>query len=164
MMERLLLILGAGFVLIVLAYGVFMQVDESSLSLEELNQIHPEESWFQETVLENPRPVLVEFGATWCGPCKQLNVVLKDLEVQYGDRLAIVKIDIDENPALAQQYQIDGIPVLMVFQDGKVMAAEAGLIRYESVEQLILPYLQTPGEKPASESAPPAASESANAA
>ena len=115
-------------------------------------------------MLENPRPVLVEFGATWCGPCKQLGVVLKDLEVQYGDRLAIVKIDIDENPALAQQYQIDGIPVLMVFQNGKVMAAEAGLIRYESVEQLILPYLQKPGEKPASDSAPPPAAEKAHAA
>ncbi|SFJ38156.1 thioredoxin family protein [Planctomicrobium piriforme] len=141
-MERLLLLIGAVLILVMLAYSSLMQHNEPGYDLAKLSEVRPSEAWFQKTVLDNPKPVLVEFGAAWCGPCKQLAVVLRDIEKNYGEKIDVVKIDIDEKPDLADLYGIDAVPVLMVFQDGKVVEAERGLIRFESVEQLIQPYLE----------------------
>lgn len=74
---------------------------------------------FEKTVLQADRPVLVDFWATWCGYCRRLSPVIDRLADSVGDRLAVVKVDIDEHEALAEKYGVDTIPTLMLFVGGK---------------------------------------------
>ncbi|ESQ30448.1 hypothetical protein EUTSA_v10012400mg [Eutrema salsugineum] len=77
------------------------------------------ESEFSSTVLESDRPVLVEFVATWCGPCKLIYPAMESLSQEYGDRLTIVKIDHDANPKLIADFKVYGLPHFILFKDGK---------------------------------------------
>ncbi|VVB00665.1 unnamed protein product [Arabis nemorensis] len=77
------------------------------------------ESEFSSTVLESDRPVLVEFVATWCGPCKLIYPAMESLAQEYGDKLTIVKIDHDANPKLIADYKVYGLPHFILFKDGK---------------------------------------------
>ena len=74
---------------------------------------------FSEDVLASSKPVLVDFWATWCGPCKMVAPVLEEIAAEHGDKLTVAKVDIDQNPATARDYQVMSIPTLLVFQDGK---------------------------------------------
>ncbi|CAN8288384.1 unnamed protein product [Cochlearia groenlandica] len=77
------------------------------------------ESEFSSTVLESDRPVLVEFVATWCGPCKLIYPAMESLSQEYSDRLTIVKIDHDANPKLIAEFKVYGLPHFILFKDGK---------------------------------------------
>ncbi|WJX21592.1 hypothetical protein P8452_11001 [Trifolium repens] len=77
------------------------------------------ESQFKETVLKSERPVLVEFVATWCGPCRLITPAMESLAQEYADRLTVVKIDHDANPQLIQEYKVYGLPHLILFKDGQ---------------------------------------------
>ncbi|EOX99087.1 hypothetical protein QUC31_014812 [Theobroma cacao] len=77
------------------------------------------ESEFQSTVLESKRPVLVEFVATWCGPCRLISPAMESIAQEYGDRLVVVKIDHDANPKLIEEYKVYGLPSLILFKDGQ---------------------------------------------
>ena len=81
---------------------------------------------FEKVVLQSAVPVLVDFYATWCGPCKMLTPVLEDLAKSYEGRAAIVKVDVDESQDLATQYGISAVPALLVFQNGQVMNQTVG--------------------------------------
>ncbi|KAE8702408.1 Thioredoxin X [Hibiscus syriacus] len=81
-----------------------------------------EESEFQSTVLESSRPVLVEFVATWCGPCRLISPAMESIAQEYGDRLEVVKIDHDANPHLIEKYKVYGLPTLILFKDGHEVA------------------------------------------
>jgi thioredoxin 1 len=70
--------------------------------------------------------VLVDFWAEWCGPCKMVAPVLEEIAVQHADRITVAKLNIDENPQVAQQYQIMSIPTMSVFQDGKIVKSIVG--------------------------------------
>ncbi|HYH31380.1 MAG TPA: thioredoxin [Pseudonocardia sp.] len=74
---------------------------------------------FTEDVLTSEKPVLVDFWATWCGPCKMVAPVLEEIAAEHGDKLTVAKLDIDQNPATARDYQVMSIPTLLVFQGGK---------------------------------------------
>ncbi|MDR2016434.1 MAG: thioredoxin TrxA [Burkholderiales bacterium] len=83
---------------------------------------------FEQDVLKAPHPVLVDFWAKWCGPCKMMAPVLESLAEEYAGRLEIVTVDVDENPATAQRCGIRAMPTLMVFQDGEVKGQKLGAL------------------------------------
>lgn len=81
---------------------------------------------FEADVLKSGRPVLVDFWAEWCGPCKQIGPALEEIANEMGDRVTVAKLNIDENPMTPGRYGVRGIPTLMVFKDGKVASTKVG--------------------------------------
>ncbi len=81
---------------------------------------------FDADVLKSGRPVLVDFWAEWCGPCKQIGPALEEIANEMGERVTVAKLNIDENPMTPGKYGVRGIPTLMVFNDGKVAASTVG--------------------------------------
>jgi thioredoxin 1 len=81
---------------------------------------------FQADVLQNNKPVLVDFWAEWCGPCRQVAPILDQIAAEYAGKIEIVKVNVDEEPALAQQYGIISIPALQVFQGGQLVKQMVG--------------------------------------
>jgi thioredoxin 1 len=94
---------------------------------------------FEIDVLKSEGPVLVDFWAEWCGPCKQIAPALEDLSNDMGDRIRVVKVNIDENPMTPSKYGVRGIPTMMMFKGGEVSAMKVGALPksklYEWVEQ-----------------------------
>jgi len=83
---------------------------------------------FEDEVLKTDSPVLVDFWAEWCGPCKMIAPILNEIADEYGDKVKIAKLNIDENPATPPKYGIRGIPTLMLFKDGNVEATKVGAV------------------------------------
>lgn len=83
---------------------------------------------FEQEVLQSDKPVLVDYWAEWCGPCKAMAPVLEEIAETYGDRLRVAKLNIDDNPETPPKYGIRGIPTLMLFKDGNVEATKVGAL------------------------------------
>ena len=81
---------------------------------------------FESDVLKATGPVLVDFWAEWCGPCKQIAPALEDLATEFGEKVTVAKLNIDENPKIPGQFGVRGIPTLMLFKDGKVVSNRMG--------------------------------------
>jgi thioredoxin 1 len=81
---------------------------------------------FTEVVLNSENPVLVDFWAEWCGPCRMVGPILDEIGAEYADKITIVKVNVDEEPHLAAEYQITGIPAMKVFQNGKIVKEMVG--------------------------------------
>jgi len=88
--------------------------------------VHTSDATFEQDVLQSDRPVLLDFWAEWCGPCKMIAPLLDDVSSEYGDRLKVAKINIDENPNTPPKFGIRSIPTLMLFRDGAVQAQKMG--------------------------------------
>ncbi|MEL0081756.1 MAG: thioredoxin TrxA [Gammaproteobacteria bacterium] len=89
---------------------------------------HVSDDTFEADVLAAAKPVLVDYWAEWCGPCKMIAPVLEEICAEYGDKIDVVKLNIDENPQTPPKYGIRGIPTLMIFKDGKVEATKVGAV------------------------------------
>ena len=88
-------------------------------------------------LINQKNPVLVDFKADWCGPCKTMIPILKEVKQQLKDSVAIIKIDVDKNPALAGKYQIRGVPTLMIFKEGKEVWKQSGVVQPNQLIEII---------------------------
>lgn len=99
--------------------------------------VHVNDKNFKEEVLKAELPVLVDFFAEWCGPCKKVAPVLEDISQEYSGKIKVVKVDVDETGSTAAHYGIMSVPTLMLFKDGKVVSQSAGaLSKYELKNKL----------------------------
>jgi thioredoxin 1 len=89
-------------------------------------------------IMQSDKPVLVDFFATWCGPCQMLAPILKDVKTNLGERISIIKIDVDKNQAVAAQYQVRGVPTMILFQNGKQLWRQSGVISKEEIIKIIV--------------------------
>lgn len=87
-----------------------------------------------DTIINDTKPVIVDFHALWCGPCKAQSPILKEVAAELGDRVRVIKIDVDQNQQLAGRYQIQSVPTLMVFKSGQLVWRHSGVV---SKSQLI---------------------------
>ena len=89
-------------------------------------------------IINSENPVLVDFFATWCGPCQMLSPVLKLVKDNLGERITIIKIDVDKNQELASQYQDRSVPTMMLFKEGKQLWRQSGVLSKEEIIRIIL--------------------------
>ena len=91
-------------------------------------------------IINSEKPVLVDFSAEWCGPCKMMKPILDELKKKVGDTTTILKIDVDKSPAAASAYNIQGVPSLILFKKGTIVWWHSGVVRANQLEQIIHQY------------------------
>ncbi|GAB5472012.1 MAG: thioredoxin [Maribacter sp.] len=92
-------------------------------------------------IIKTDTPVLVDFFADWCGPCKMLAPILKEVKDELGAAVKIVKIDVDKNQSLAQNYQVRGVPTMLLFKNGKLAWRQSGVVQKNDIISVIKAYL-----------------------
>jgi len=88
-------------------------------------------------IINRDNPVLIDFFAEWCGPCKMMSPVLKDVKDALGDAVSIIKIDVDKNQSLASKHQVRGVPTLMLFKKGKQVWRQSGVLQKDQIINII---------------------------
>ena len=99
--------------------------------------VHTSDSSFEIDVLQSDKPVLLDFWAEWCGPCKMIAPLLDEAADAYADRLSVIKMNIDENPNTPQKFGIRSIPTLMLFKDGSVHAQKLGAMSKSQLDEFL---------------------------
>ena len=130
------------FFIILIVYGIKMGVADAA---DHLNQKGKEQAMeitltktnFETEVLKSDKPVLVDFWAPWCGPCRMLAPILAEIAEEKGDTIKVGKVNVDEEPELAAQYGITGIPAILLFKNGKVAATSVGFRPKPEIEAFL---------------------------
>jgi len=105
--------------------------------MEESSVKHITDASFEDDVLKAEAPVLVDFWAPWCGPCKMVAPVLDELARDYDGKVEVVKLNVDENPATAQQYGVRGIPTLILFEGGRIAEQIVGAVSRDRLDVML---------------------------
>lgn len=108
--------------------------------------IHVNDSTFQSAVLESKLPVLVDFWAPWCGPCRMVAPILDRIAEEYSGRLIVAKVNTDENGAWATHFGVQGIPTMLLVANGEVVHQEIGAMPHAHIKAMVDQYLVTSGE------------------
>ena len=101
------------------------------------NIVHTNDGSFEADVLQSDKPALVDFWAEWCGPCKMIAPLLDEAANEYADRMSVVKLNVDENPNIAQKFGIRSIPTLILFKDGAVQAQKLGAMSKSQLTEFL---------------------------
>jgi len=109
--------------------------------MSDLQQVNSES--FDKEVLKSQKPVLVEFGAVWCQPCRILEPVLEELAKEWGETVKVAKLDVDEATQLTMNYQVLSVPTTMLFKNGEVLERMVGYQPKERISGKVIPHLQT---------------------
>ena len=88
-------------------------------------------------IINQPKTVLVDFFAEWCGPCKMMSPILKEVKDELGENVSIIKIDVDKNPSLASKYQVRGVPTLVLYNKGQQVWRQSGLMQKREIVSMI---------------------------
>lgn len=96
---------------------------------------------FSELINNNEKPVLVDFHAEWCGPCKMMSPILNEVKSSLGDKIKIIKVDIDKNPEGARQYQVQGVPTLVIFSKGQILWRQSGVVPAQQLIEILKQYV-----------------------
>jgi thioredoxin 1 len=99
--------------------------------------MHTSDGSFDADVLQNDKAVLIDFWADWCGPCKMIAPLLDEAAGEYAEKLAVIKLNVDENPSTAQKYGVRSIPTLMLFKDGAVQAQKLGAMSKSQLTEFL---------------------------
>ncbi len=99
--------------------------------------LHVSDSDFDEVVLKGDGPVLVDYWAEWCGPCKMIDPILHELADEYGDKIKIAKVNIDENQLITTRFKIRGIPTLMIFENGEHQGSKVGALTKSALKAFV---------------------------
>ena len=91
-----------------------------------------------DTIIQSEKPVLVDLFATWCGPCKMLSPILREVKDSLGDTVSIIKIDVDKNQQISSKYQVRGVPTMILFQNGKQLWRQSGVLTKEEIIKTII--------------------------
>lgn len=92
-------------------------------------------------LIAGDKPVLVDFSAEWCGPCRVMGPILEDFKRRVGEQATVIKIDVDRNPAAAQAYRIQGVPTLIVFKNGQPVWRRSGVMSADQLHEVIAPFV-----------------------
>lgn len=109
--------------------------------------VHVTDASFEKTVLQSPIPVIVDFWATWCGPCKAIAPILEKIASEYAGKLLVAKVDTDENPENAMKYGVQGIPTLLFIANGKVLNRQVGSAPEANLRLVVEQFLEVVNSK-----------------
>lgn len=91
-------------------------------------------------IIQSDKPVLVDFYATWCGPCKMMTPILQQVKADMGDKVTIIKIDVDKNPEVSNQFHVQGVPTLIIFRQGQLKWRQSGVVQAKELKDILSRY------------------------
>lgn len=95
-------------------------------------------------LIKSESPVLVDFHATWCGPCKMMAPILEEFSKEMGDKVKVIKVDVDRNPVAASNYRVQGVPTLILFQKGNILWRQSGVVPSHQLKQVVSRFMSQP--------------------